>query len=240
MYMVERACYSDIKLKLLTRPETRSDDFHGDKENEVEHLENPKKKPRGPQGAEAAHVRPGQVLSPTSSNSRLKNGRPVSPAKPQARPGSPLKGTTASRTAAATSMLSNFVEKARLTRATGTRKVTTASNTSSSSGSAPPPAKSTRRAAATPASAATRTPAKTRPATAARTGRRASLTSETSEASNTTVVRKGATSRAGTATSTAKTKATGGYAKPTASGNAKKTPAKPTTTRTGRVLRARG
>lgn len=202
-----------------------SDDINGDKENEIEHMENPKKQ-RGPQAGDGAPVRPGQVLSPTSSNSRLNGGRPASPAKSQiARPGSPLKGT--SRSAAATTMLSNFVEKAKSSRAAGARKVTTPSNTAAAA-----PAR-TRRTAAPAAKA----PA-SRPAT--RTGRRVSANSETSEGSNTTVVRKGATSRA---TAPTTKRVLGSFTKGTASGDAKKTAAKPTaasTTRTGRVLRNRG
>lgn len=214
-----------------------SGDFNGDKENEMENLENPKKKPRGAPTAGTGAVRPGQVLSPTSSNSRLMNGRPVSPAKSQiARPGSPLKATGSRSAAAATSMLSSFVEKAKSTRSGGTRKVTTTSNTSSSSSGAPAPPKTTRRGA--PASATK--PPTSRPGT--RMARRLSANSETSEGSNTTVVRKGPAPK--TAPPSAKKTATGGYAKPTASGNAKKTPAAKSnaapTTRTGRVLRNRG
>lgn len=189
-------------------------------------MENPKKKTRGAKG-DSGPVRPGQVLSPTSSNSRLNNGRPVSPAKSQiARPGSPLKG--GSRTAAATNMLSNFVEKAKSTRAGGVRKVTTTSNTSASSAGAPT-AKPKRAAPA-----ASRAPA-SRPAT--RTGRRVSANSETSEGSNGTVARKGATSRAGQ--SSAK-KTTSNFTKGTMNSNAKAKPTVAPTTRAGRVLRNRG
>lgn len=191
-------------------------------------MENPKKKTRGAHG-DGGPVRPGQVLSPTSSNSRLNNGRPVSPAKSQiARPGSPLKG--GSRTAAATNMLSNFVEKAKSTRAGGARKVTTTSNTSASSAGGAAPATKSKRTALT----ASKAPAP-RPAT--RTGRRVSLTSETSEGSNAAVARKGATSRAGTTTAK---KAPGNFTKGTMNSNAKAKSTVAPTTRTGRVLRNRG
>lgn len=190
-------------------------------------MENPKKKTRGA-NASSGPVRPGQVLSPTSSNSRLNNGRPASPTKSQiARPGSPLKG--GSRTAAATSLLSNFVEKAKSTRAGGARKVTTTSNTSASSAGGP--TTKTRRAAP----AVSKAPV-SRPAT--RTGRRVSANSETSEGSNATVLRKGASSRAGTTTTAKKT--TGNFTKATTNSNAKAKSTVAPTTRAGRVLRNRG
>lgn len=199
-------------------------------------MEQPKKRTRA-QVPDGAPVRPGQVLSPTSSNSRLNNGRPVSPMKSQiARPGSPLKGTGVSRSAAATNLLSNIVEKAKSSRAaTGVRKVTATSNASSSSAGAPAPATRTRRAAAAPAPRAP----PSRPAT--HTGRRISAGSEASDGSTSTVVRKTASKPA---TAAAKRKGLASFTKGTASGDAKKAttakPAAPTTTRTGRVLRNRG
>lgn len=213
-----------------------SDEMSYDKENEMENMEHPKKKTRG-QAPVGGPVRPAQILSPTSSNSRLNGGRPVSPAKSQiARPGSPLKAA-GTRTAVATNLLSSIVDKAKSTRAAGARKVTTTSNSSSSTTSAPAPATRTRRAAAAPA--APRAPA-SRPAT--RLGRRVSANSEASDGSTNTVVRK--TGAAKTSTATTKRKGLASFTKGTASGDAKKTTAAksaaPTTTRTGRVLRNRG
>ncbi|KAF4974182.1 hypothetical protein FZEAL_8887 [Fusarium zealandicum] len=209
-----------------------SNAISGDKENEMEHDENAKKRIRGAPNADMAPIRPALVLSPTSSNSRLAN-RPSSPVKSGiARPASPLKNGAPARSGTASSILSSMVEKAKATRAGVTRKVTTAS--SSSSGSTSTTAASrTRRAAAPTASRSTAS----RPAT--RTGRRVSANSETSEASSGTVVRKGATSRAGPAKkgvagSVRKGAATGTTRKP-----ASKATASSTTSSTGRVLRKR-
>ncbi|OAQ72787.1 Borealin-lik [Pochonia chlamydosporia 170] len=215
-----------------------SSEIAGDKENDLEHMDGAKKRPR----ADAGRVRPNQVLSPTSSNSRLANReRPASPTKPQIpRPGSPLKSTTASR-AAASSVLTSMVEKAKATRSRGTRKVTTTSETSSTSHG------TTTSKARRPAAAATggRVPA-SRPAT--RTGRRPSETSETSEGSAGTVVRKPsaakktapAASRT-TVMGTIRKGVTGATAKRTAAKAAAATAAPPsTTTASGRVLRKRG
>ncbi|KAM5356091.1 hypothetical protein ACJ41O_002737 [Fusarium nematophilum] len=223
--------------KSAGRPKKRmSNAISGDKENEVEQEENAKKRVRGAQNTDVAHVRPAQVLSPTSSNSRLANrSRPASPIKSGiARPASPLKNPGPARSATATNMLSSMVEKAKATRAGVTRKVTAASSTSSSSASTTA-ATRTRRAAATTAS---RTAA-SRPAT--RTGRRVSANSETSEASSGTVVRKTAASRAapakkGVMSSIRKGPATGTTRKAAAT----KTNPPATTSNTGRVLRKRG
>ncbi|KAM0437661.1 hypothetical protein ACHAPT_002025 [Fusarium lateritium] len=219
--------------KAATRTKKRmSDAISGDKENEIEHNENAKKRVRGaPNPDMAHHVRPAQILSPTSSNSRLANrSRPASPVKSGiARPASPLKNSGTTRSATATSMLSSMVEKAKATRAGVTRKVTTASTASSSSTSTTA-ATRTRRAAATTAS---RAPA-SRPAT--RTARRSLANSETSEASSGTVVRKGAAARGAAAKKTA----VSSVRKGTTTAAQKKAAAKSTaTTGTGRVLRKR-
>ncbi|KAK3330856.1 Borealin N terminal-domain-containing protein [Apodospora peruviana] len=216
----------------------------GDKENEVEHVENAKKKSRllGP-AAEIAR-NPGQVLSPTSSNSRIAprggGGVTSSPGKSGiARPVSPIKTA---------GIISNMVEKARSTRtgavaaATKDTRKTTPSTTA---------------ATATAATRATRTRANTgasqqsqRPAT--RTARRVSANSESSEGSTSTVVRKRpGTAMSGTTTSkaaaaappkrnvmsTIKKGVTGATVKKTAT-KAAATPA--STSSTGRVLRKRG
>lgn len=172
-------------------------------------------------------VRPIQVLSPTSSNSRLAHRDiPTSPTKSYlSRPGSPLKAGGVRSATSATTMLSNMVEKAKAARAAGSRKVTT-SSTASSRGTAPAPASAakTRRAA----------PAKQQPARpATRTGRRISAHSETSEASNSTVVRKPVASKASTAST--KKSVMGSIRKGVANSRA----TAPTTSSSGRVLRKR-
>ncbi|GAB0137007.1 hypothetical protein EsDP_00005290 [Epichloe bromicola] len=216
-----------------------SNEISGDKENEVETVEGTKKRVRVPQ-ADTGRVRPNQVLSPTSSNSRLANReRPASPTKSYiARPGSPLKATGTSRSAAATNVLSSMVEKAKATRARGTRKVTTTSETSSTSTGTTAASRVRRNGAATTAKA----PA-SRPAT--RAGRRPSNTSETSEASAGTVVRKGAAPKAGPTTKSTMMRAirkgvTGGTKRAAAVAATKPTATPATTTASGRVLRKRG
>lgn len=175
------------------------------------------------------NVRPGQVLSPTSSNSRLVNrDHTASPTKNYpSRPGSPLKHTGNSRSATATSMLSNMVEKAKAARSGGTKKATTATNGNSrtTTGTAASTAR-TRRAPAAKAAPA-------RPAT--RTGRRISDHSETSEGSATTVVRKGGATKA-TASSTKKTVMNS--IRKGVTGKAQNTTPLPTSS-SGRVLRKR-
>ncbi|KAF5023577.1 hypothetical protein F66182_4335 [Fusarium sp. NRRL 66182] len=218
------------------RPPTRnkkrmSDAISGNKENEINHDQNAKKRVRGAPNTDVSHVRPTQILSPTSSNSRMTN-RPVSPIKSSiARPASPLKSSTASsRSAAATNMLSNMVEKAKATRAGVSRKMTTGSTASSASVGTTTATKNRRAATST----ASRGPP-SRPAT--RTGRRSIANSESSEASSGTVVRKGAAAkgsgaRKGTVSSTRKG---------TTAGTTRKATTKTSTsTATGRVLRKRG
>ncbi|KAK0392446.1 hypothetical protein NLU13_1941 [Sarocladium strictum] len=207
-----------------------SDELAGDKENEFEYAENAKKRIRA--GAAPSSVRPAQVLSPTSSNSRLANrDRPMSPIKSIVRPGSPLKSTGAARSAAATSLLSSMVEKAKNARPTTARKVTTTTTNAST-------ATATGRGRK-PAAGATAS----RPPT--RTARRVSATSEASDGSTattaTTVVKKTTGARGAAAASTKKVMST--FRKGTASADTKKTTAKSTTTTPattgGRVLRKR-
>ncbi|KHN95292.1 Borealin-lik [Metarhizium album ARSEF 1941] len=211
----------------------RMSEIAGDKENDAENRDGAKKKIR----TETGRVRPNQVLSPTSSNSRLGNmDRSASPAKPQmSRPGSPLK--PASSRAAASSVLSSMVEKAKATRTAtrtrGTRKVTTTSEASSASTTAT----KSRRPATT---AASRAPI-SRPAT--RTGRRPSGTSDTSEGSVGTVVRKPSASKKA-APAAARTTVMGTIRKGVTSATTKRaatrTTAAPTTAASARVLRKRG
>ncbi|ATY63435.1 hypothetical protein A9K55_008026 [Cordyceps militaris] len=196
----------------------------GDKENEIGG-ETMKRRVRA--AMQDNPIRPTQILSPTSSNSRLGNREiPVSPTKSYlSRPGSPLKTGGVRSAATATSMLSNMVEKAKAARAASTRKLTTSSIASSRSAAAPPAsAAKTRRAA----------PVKQQPARpATRTGRRISAHSETSEASNGTVVRKPVASKASTATT--KKSVMGSLRKGVANSRA----TAPTTSSSGRVLRKR-
>ncbi|PHH79556.1 hypothetical protein CDD80_4436 [Ophiocordyceps camponoti-rufipedis] len=208
-----------------------------DKENEGATLQG-KKKPRG---ADAGGVRPTQVLSPTSSNSRLTaRDRPASPPKSQiAQPGSPLKSGTG-RTAAVSNVLSSMVERAKATRYGSTRKVTTASDTTLSRSSSATTATRAKRLAAT-ARPATAT---SRPAT--RAGARASGTSESSEGSTSTVVRKAGTASAAAAAAAAATKkrTIGAIRRGVAGGGSKKAAPKiaapASTTRSGgRTLRKR-
>ncbi|KFA48392.1 hypothetical protein S40293_00391 [Stachybotrys chartarum IBT 40293] len=216
-----------------------SDELIRDKENNIENAEQPKKRIRGNPVTEGTAIRAGQVLSPTSSNTRLAaRDRPTSPTKSQiARPGSPLKGTGNGRTAAATNVLTNMVQKARATRDGAARKLTTASNTSSSSSGTTAAAR-TRRAAAPVAPK----PPTSRPGT--RMARRVSGNSETSENSTGTVIRKTASAKPAAAAprrtvmSTIKKGVTGGGAKKAAPKSTTTTAT--TTTRSGRVLRGRG
>ncbi|OAA64936.1 Borealin-lik [Cordyceps fumosorosea ARSEF 2679] len=196
----------------------------GDKENEIDG-ETMKKRVRA--AMQDNPLRPTQILSPTSSNCRVTNREiPASPARSYLnRPGSPLKVGGARSAASATTMLSNMVEKAKAARAASTRKTTT-SSAASSRGTAAPPASAakTRRGA----------PARQQPSRpATRTGRRVSAHSETSEASNGTVVRKPVASKASTAT--AKKSVMGSIRKGVASSRA----TAPTTSSSGRVLRKR-
>lgn len=222
---------STLAVKPAGRAQKRmSDAISGDKENDL--VENAKKRIRVRPGAD---VRPAQILSPTSSNSRLNRPRPASPVKSAiARPASPLKNSGPTRTTA-TSVLSSMVEKAKATRAGAARKVTATSNTSSSS-SGTTAATRTRRAAAP---AASRAPA-SRPAT--RNARRVSDNSETSEGSTGTVVKRGAAAKPAPATkrgmmSSIRKGVTGGAKKAASKAAA---PAAAPTTGTGRVLRKRG
>ncbi|KAI0140135.1 Borealin N terminal-domain-containing protein [Hypoxylon sp. NC0597] len=211
------------------RPPKSTEEISGaDKENQGAAVDNSKKRARAAPGKEPAHIQPGHVLSPTSSNTRtvVPRQRPASPAKPLvSRPASPVKAPPPKP-----NIISSMVEKAKGTRpAAGTRKAT-ASSTASSNPSAT--TTRTRQAAAT-----------SRPPTAASTrGRRKlSATSESSNGSSTTVVRKTTASRAAKTTappakrtvmSTIKSATT---KKPPAS----KATAAPTTTGTGRTLRKR-
>ncbi|KAI1058662.1 hypothetical protein LB506_000260 [Fusarium annulatum] len=217
-------------LKPAPRTKKRmSDAISGDKENEVEHTETAKKRARAATTTDVSHARSGQILSPTSSNSRMAN-RPPSPTKSGiARPASPLK-----RPATASGMLSSMVEKAKATRAGAGagRKMTTNSTTSSMSTNSTTAA--TRNKKAVPATSTTSRAPTSRPGT--RTTRRSIANSESSESSNGTVIRKGPAAKSAPVKrgTTSRKGTTGAVRKTTAKSN-------PSTasTGTGRTLRKR-
>ncbi|KAF5968017.1 nbl1 borealin protein [Fusarium bulbicola] len=216
-------------LKPAPRTKKRmSDAISGDKENEVEHTETAKKRARAATTTDVSHARSGQILSPTSSNSRMAN-RPPSPTKSGiARPASPLK-----RPATASGMLSSMVEKAKATRAGAGagRKMTTNSTTSSMSTNS---TAATRNKKAVPATSTTSRAPTSRPGT--RTTRRSIANSESSESSNGTVIRKGPAAKSAPVKrgTTSRKGTTGAVRKNTAKSN-------PSTasTGTGRTLRKR-
>ncbi|ROT36998.1 hypothetical protein SODALDRAFT_212583 [Sodiomyces alkalinus F11] len=206
----------------------------GDKENQANEMDYPKKKHRTGPMIPSSLAGTGQVLSPTSTNVRqaIRDRPPPSPSKTQiSRPASPLKAPTTARAA-----LASVVEKAKTTRPIGMRKATTSSTTSSVATTSTT-AKRTRRAAAPSSSK----PPTSRPAT--RTGRRASVSSD---GSTSTVVKKAGTASkvasAATraATGTVRKAGTGSTAtKTTAAAAAKKSTAASASGST-RVLRKRG
>ncbi|CAJ2513314.1 Uu.00g014330.m01.CDS01 [Anthostomella pinea] len=155
-----------------------------DKENQGEHVDIPKKRLRGAPAKETVPIAPSQILSPTSSNTRvLPRERPASPTKSMiGRPASPVKGLPKK---ASSNLLSSMVERARATRPPAVTRNTTTSTTSSSAAPAPTASTRTRKAAMRPPSAA-----------ATRGRRKLSATSESSEVSTATVVKKTTASRA--------------------------------------------
>ncbi|KAJ9157785.1 Borealin-lik [Pleurostoma richardsiae] len=209
------------------------------KENEVEPLDGAKKRLRAHhEGA----PNPAQVLSPTSSNTRVpardRAPPPASPAKSYiARPASPVKQPSTSN------LVSTMMEKARSTRAAATTRKATVSSAASSAGGATTTAGTRgRRGAAAAAAPPTRT-------TATRTARRVSGVSESSDGSTSTVVRKPVGRPAAAAKASAPPAATtkrtvmGTIRRGVAGTAAKKAAATkaaaPASTATGRVLRKR-
>ncbi|KAL7628144.1 hypothetical protein AAE478_002342 [Parahypoxylon ruwenzoriense] len=167
-----------------------SDEISDDKENQRNEIDNPKKRPHFPPAKEVMSIQPGQILSPTSSNTRfVSRDRTASPAKKtmmSSRPPSPHKGPPPK---ASSNILSSMVERAKATRpATAMGKSTASSSVNSNPSTA--------------AAARTRQTVASRPPTAASTrGRRKiSATSESSDGSTTTVVKKTTASRATKAT----------------------------------------
>lgn len=163
-----------------------SDEISVDKENED--VENPKKRIRGqapmPPARTTSKINPSQVLSPRSANSRTYPQAPIRPISPQksflARPISPLKPTAPVPSGGATNILTNMVEKAKSTRSAASRKVTGAKETATSTIGAGRGRRAVATQPAQPAQAARPTIGKGR----------ASINSDSSEASASTVVRK--------------------------------------------------
>ncbi|KAI0489529.1 Borealin N terminal-domain-containing protein [Xylaria cf. heliscus] len=164
-----------------------------DKENQGD-IDNPKKRLRTGAIQPKVPITAAQVLSPTSSNTRvLPRDRPASPTKPMInRPASPVKASTAK---ASSNILSSIVERAKATRpaAAAARKTTTSSTASSNTGTT-----------ATTATGRTRKAAAPPPSTTTTRGRRkVSVASESSEGSTTTVVKKASTTSRATRTAPA-------------------------------------
>lgn len=227
-----------------TRTNSSSDEISGNsKENDgtATGSEAPKKKARSNPAAEVEPTKASNVLSPASTNVRplprtTPGGKPpimrVAPA-PENAPGlskSPVKQSSAS------SLFSNWAEKARSTRkdAAGKRGNATASTTASSA-----TGMSGRKPGTTPAMGATKGAATTK-------ARRISGISESSESSASTVVKKGTGKAAETKTASAPAKKTGVMSTikrgVTGAGSIRKTAAAkvtPASTATGRVLRKR-
>ncbi|KAK0718799.1 Borealin N terminal-domain-containing protein [Apiosordaria backusii] len=175
-------------------PKRRSHEMTGgDKENEIDAIANPKKRPRAEQSSQTNPVSRSQnnVLSPTSSNTRTipRNNPTTTPGNTIrsgiARPTtavSPTKGTTAT-----SHSLNNTINRpppsvSRPGTSASVRKTNLSSSTSTSASSTVK-----RKRAATAAAPA---PAPAKPGTRTGQQRRVSGTSESSEGSTSTVVRK--------------------------------------------------
>ncbi|KAH8163035.1 hypothetical protein CIB48_g5213 [Xylaria polymorpha] len=201
-----------------------------DKENQGD-IDNPKKRLRAGAPHVKAPIIASQVLSPTTSNTRvLPRDRPASPTKSTiTRPVSPMKASTTK----SSNLLSSIVERAKATRpAAATRKTTTSSTASSNTATTATTATGrTRKAAALPPSTAT-----------ARGRRKVSVTSESSEGSTTTVVKKASTTSRTTRTAPAAKRTVMNTIKSATTKKAPAAKAAPATTaapRTGRTLRKR-
>ncbi|KAI0548572.1 Borealin N terminal-domain-containing protein [Xylaria curta] len=194
-----------------------------DKENQGD-IDNPKKRLRTGPTQGKMPITASQVLSPTSSNTRiLPRDRPASPMKSiMSRPASPVKVPSSN-------ILSSIVERAKATRPAAATRTTTASSTVSLT-TATTATGRTRKAAARPPSAAT-----------TRGKRKVSVTSESSEGSTTTTIVK-KSSTASRATKAAPKKTVMNTIKSAITKKAPATKAAPATTatsRTGRTLRKR-
>ncbi|KAI1180504.1 Borealin N terminal-domain-containing protein [Nemania sp. FL0916] len=204
-----------------------------DKENQGEDIDNPKKRLRAGAAPMRAPITASQVLSPTSSNTRIApRERPASPMKSMiSRPASPMKAAPPAKTPS--NILSSIVGKAKAARpAAVTRKATTSSTASSSTG----PTTTTTTATTT----RTRKAAAPPPSTTITRGRRKiSTTSETSEASTATVVKKTTAATRATRAAPAAKKTVMNTIKSTATKKAPAKKAAPAAPTTGRTLRKR-
>ncbi|KAI0907865.1 hypothetical protein F4824DRAFT_262110 [Ustulina deusta] len=199
-----------------------------DKENQGEAIDNPRKRLRGAPIQPKAPISASQVLSPTSSNTRiLPRDRPASPTKSMiSRPASPMK---APPTKASSNILSSIVERAKATRPTTTARKATASSTASSSAGT----------TATTATGRTRKAAAPPPSTTTTRGKRkVSVTSESSEGSTATVVKKTTASRT-TRTAPAAKRTVMNTIKSATTKKASAAKAAPAAPTTGRTLRKR-
>ncbi|TRX98142.1 hypothetical protein FHL15_000787 [Xylaria flabelliformis] len=196
-----------------------------DKENQGD-IDNPKKRLRTGAAQAKGPIPASQVLSPTSSNTRiLPRDRPASPMKSiMSRPASPVKVPTAK---ASSNILSSIVERAKATRPAAVTRTTTASSTVSST-TATTATSRTRKAAARPPSAAT-----------TRGKRKVSVTSDSSEGSTTTIVKKASTASRATKAAPAAKKTVMNTIKSAITKKAPAAKAAPATSRTGRTLRKR-
>ncbi|KAI0815621.1 Borealin N terminal-domain-containing protein [Xylaria sp. FL0064] len=200
-----------------------------DKENQGEAIDNPKKRLRGAPTISKAPVSAAQILSPTSSNTRvLPRERPASPTKPMfSRPASPMKAPPPK---ASSNILSSIVEKAKGTRPTTTaRKATTSSTASSSAGTTATTATGRTRKAAAPPPSTTTTRGK----------RKVSVTSESSEGSTATVVKKTTTTSRTTRAAPAAKRTMMNTIKSATTKKAPAAKAAPAAQTTGRTLRKR-
>ncbi|KAI0599354.1 Borealin N terminal-domain-containing protein [Biscogniauxia sp. FL1348] len=210
-----------------------SDEIAGaDKENQGGAVEHPKKKLRGGPAKEAAPIHSGQVLSTTSSNTRvLPRDRPQSPTKPaMSRPGSPTKGSPVK---SSSNMISSMVERARGARPGALARNGTTSSTSSSNPGSTAATGRARKAAVAPRPPST---------TATRGRRKGSGVSESSEGSTTAAAAKKTTAAKAAKPAPAVKRTVMGTIK---SATSKKAPAATTTgstattKSTGRTLRKR-
>ncbi|KAI8956363.1 Borealin N terminal-domain-containing protein [Xylaria longipes] len=202
-----------------------------DKENQGD-IDNPKKRLRGGVAQVKAPITASQILSPTSSNTRvIPRDLPASSMKSMvSRPASPVKTST---TKTSSNILSSIVERAKATRpAAATRKTTTSSTASSNAATT-----------ATTVTGRTRKAAAPPPSTATTRGRRkVSVTSESSEGSTTTVVKKTTTASRATRAAPAAKRTVMNTIKSATTKKAPAAKAATTTTaapRTGRTLRKR-
>ncbi|RYC63924.1 hypothetical protein CHU98_g2260 [Xylaria longipes] len=210
----------------------RSNEISGaDKENQGD-IDNPKKRLWGGVAQVKAPITASQILSPTSSNTRvIPRDLPASSMKSMvSRPASPVKTST---TKTSSNILSSIVERAKATRpAAATRKTTTSSTASSNAATT-----------ATTVTGRTRKAAAPPPSTATTRGRRkVSVTSESSEGSTTTVVKKTTTASRATRAAPAAKRTVMNTIKSATTKKAPAAKAATTTTaapRTGRTLRKR-